>query len=79
MCISPVQAGIMSFRTPNSSFILDLLLRSIKLCAVFLAILRPATLVEEGCFFFGGVVVFAGVSFGVSLGGSASSACLGFI
>lgn len=53
LCISPVQAGIMSFNTPNSSFIFDLLRRSIKLCAVFLAIFRPATLVEEGCFFLG--------------------------
>lgn len=41
----------MSFRTPNSSFILDLLRLSIRLCAVFRAIFRPATLVEEGCFF----------------------------
>ena len=53
LCISPLHAGIISLSTPNSSFILDLLLRSIKLCAVFLAIFRPATLVEDGCFFFG--------------------------
>lgn len=45
-----MQAGIISFNTPNSSFIFDLLRRSIKLCAVFLAIFRPATLVEEGSF-----------------------------
>jgi hypothetical protein len=48
----------MSFNTPNSSFILDLRRRSIRLWAVFLAIFRPAALVEEGCFFFG--VVAAG-------------------
>src|ERR1700749_1752356 len=43
LCMSwPVQAGIMSLRTPNSSFILDLLRRSIRLCAVLRAILRPA-------------------------------------
>lgn len=51
LCISPVQAGIMLFSTANSSFILDLRRRSIKLWAVFLAILRPATLVADGCFF----------------------------
>jgi hypothetical protein len=59
LCISPVQAGIISFKTPNSSFILDLRRRSIRLWAVFLAIFRPAALVEEGCFFFG--VVAAGL------------------
>lgn len=42
----------MLFRTPNSSFILDLRLRSIRLWAVFLAIFLPAALVEEGCFLF---------------------------
>lgn len=36
--------------TPNSSFIFDLLLRSITLCAVFRAIFLPARLVELGCF-----------------------------
>jgi hypothetical protein len=51
LCISPVQAGIMLFRTPNSSFIFDLRRRSIKLCAVLRAIFRPATLVADGCFF----------------------------
>ena len=51
LCISPVQAGIMLFSTPNSSFILDLLRRSIRLCAVLRAIFRPATLVADGCFF----------------------------
>lgn len=35
----------MSLSTPNSSFILDRLRRSIRLCAVFLAILRPAAVV----------------------------------
>lgn len=39
----------MAFKTPNSSFILDLLLRSITLCAVLRAIFLPATLVELGC------------------------------
>lgn len=41
----------MSLSTANSSFIFDLRLRSITLCAVFLAIFFPATLVELGCFF----------------------------
>lgn len=50
LCISPVHAGIRSLRTANSSFILDLLRRSIKLWAVFLAIFLPAALVAEGCF-----------------------------
>lgn len=51
LCISwSLHAGIISFRTPNSSFILDLRLRSIKLCAVLRAIFLPATLVELGCF-----------------------------
>jgi hypothetical protein len=80
LCISPVQAGIISFRTPNSSFILDLLRRSIKLWAVFLAILRPATLVDEGCFFLEGGAfpeAFLGPSANVS---TPSSGCsLGFI
>jgi hypothetical protein len=35
----------MSLSTPNSSFILDLLLRSIRLCAVFRAIFLPAAVV----------------------------------
>lgn len=52
LCIScPWQAGIISFRVENSSFIFDLRRRSIKLCAVFLAIFRPAALVALGCFF----------------------------
>lgn len=52
LCISwPLQAGIMFFSVLNSSFILDRRLRSIRLCAVFLAILRPAALVALGCFF----------------------------
>jgi hypothetical protein len=50
LCISPLHAGIKLFRTPNSSFILLLLRRSIKLCAVFLAIFLPAALVALGCF-----------------------------
>lgn len=41
----------MLFSTANSSFIFDLRRRSIKLCAVFLAIFLPATLVADGCFF----------------------------
>lgn len=40
----------MPFKVANSSFIFDLRLRSITLCAVFLAIFLPATLVELGCF-----------------------------
>lgn len=49
----------MSLRTPNSSFIFDRLRRSIRLCAVFRAIFRPATLVDDGCFFLVGVVFAA--------------------
>jgi len=45
-----VQAGIMLFKTPNSSFIFDLRRRSIKLYTIFRAIFRPAALVVEGCF-----------------------------
>lgn len=46
LCIStPVQAGIIPFSTPNSSFILNLLRRSIKLWAVFLAIFLPTAVV----------------------------------
>ena len=41
----------MPFKVANSSFIFDLLLRSITLWAVFLAIFLPAALVEVGCFF----------------------------
>lgn len=42
----------MSLRTPNSSFIFDRLLRSIKLCAVLRAILRPAAVdAVPTCFF----------------------------
>jgi hypothetical protein len=62
LCIStPSQAGIISFRTPNSSFILLRLLRSMMLCAVFLAIFRPAALVAEGCFLFALAVGLGGV------------------
>jgi len=50
LCISPLQAGIRLLSTANSSFILDLLRLSIKLCAVFLAIFLPAALVADGCF-----------------------------
>jgi hypothetical protein len=41
----------MLFRSANSSFIFDLRRRSIRLCAVFLAIFLPAALELEGCFF----------------------------
>lgn len=44
----------MPFSTANSSFILDLRRLSIRLCAVFLAIFRPAALVADGCFFLDG-------------------------
>lgn len=47
----------MLLRRANSSFILDLLLLSIKLCAVFLAIFLPAAV----CFFFAPPVVAVGV------------------
>lgn len=47
----------MLLRRANSSFILDLLLLSIKLCAVFLAIFLPAAL----CFFLAPLVVAVGV------------------
>lgn len=51
LCISwSLHAGIMSFKTANSSFIFDLRLRSMTLWAVFRAIFFPAALVELGCF-----------------------------
>lgn len=51
LCISwSRQAGIISFKTPNSSFIFDLRRRSMRLWAVLRAIFFPATLVELGCF-----------------------------
>src|ERR1700691_4373455 len=51
LCMSwPVQAGIMSFRTPNSSFILDRRLLSIRLWAVLRAIFRPAVVEPGACF-----------------------------
>src|SRR5271156_4676988 len=53
----------MLFSTTNSSFIFDLLRRSIKLCAVLRAILRPATLVADGCFF-----LFAGAGPALAVG-----------
>jgi hypothetical protein len=40
----------MLFRRANSSFILERRRRSIRLCAVFLAIFLPAALVLDGCF-----------------------------
>jgi hypothetical protein len=54
----------MSFRTPNSSFILLRLLLSIIECAVFRAIFRPAALVADGCLRFvpAAWVGFAGVT-----------------
>lgn len=58
LCISPVHAGIMLLRRANSSFILDLLLLSIRLCAVFLAIFLPAGV----CFFLAPPVVAVGVA-----------------
>lgn len=79
LCISPVHAGIISFKTPNSSFILDLLRRSIKLWAVFLAILRPATLVAEGCFFLAGAFVVAVLELSANGSGCSSGCSLGFI
>ena len=62
LCISPEQAGIMLFRRANSSFILDLRRRSIRLCAVFLAIFLPAALVLDGCFLLFPVEVAGGPS-----------------
>jgi hypothetical protein len=48
LCIScPVHAGIISFNTPNSSFILERLRLSIKLCAVLRAILRVAAVFPD--------------------------------
>ena len=70
LCISPVQAGTMSFSTANSSFILDLRRLSIRLWAVFLAALRPAALVAEACFRFAGVVVVVIVVASVVAGGT---------
>ena len=77
-----MHAGIISFRTPNSSFIFDLLRRSIKECAVFLAIFLPATLVEEGCFFFGAGVALTFPDAGLLASNvtiSSASCPLGFI
>lgn len=74
LCISPVHAGIISFNTPNSSFIFERLLRSIRLCAVFRAIFRPATLVDDGCFFLGVVAAaFPAGVFAASLNVSSNS------
>ena len=80
LCISPVHAGIISLSTPNSSFILDLRRRSIRLWAVFLAILRPATLVAEGCFFLDAVTFPAAVLGPSAVASNCSSGCSrGFI
>lgn len=83
LCISPVHAGIKPFSTANSSFIFDRRRRSIRLCAVFLAIFRPAALDVEGCFFFdpaGAVDFEAGVALtGVGGLAAASSWARGFI
>ena len=50
LCIStPWHAGIILFNTANSSFILNLLLRSINECAVFRAVLRVAAVGFVGC------------------------------
>jgi hypothetical protein len=53
--------------------IFDLLRRSIKLYAVFLAMLRPATLIEDGCFFFGAGVAFPATIFEELVKGSIAS------
>lgn len=50
----------MSFKVANSSFILERRRRSIKLCAVFRAILRPAADVALGCFFLDPLLPFGG-------------------
>lgn len=47
----------MFFSTANSSFILDRRRRSMRLWAVLRAILRPAALVDEGCFLLPAAVV----------------------
>ena len=58
LCISwSLQAGIMSLRTPNSSFIFERRRRSMRLWAVFRAIFLPAALVDVGCFLPFGVEV----------------------
>lgn len=52
LCIScPAHAGTMSLSTRNSSFIFSRRRRSMMLCAVLRAILRPA-LAPPGCFLF---------------------------
>jgi len=72
LCIStPLQAGIMSLSTPNSSFIFDLRLRSMTECAVFRAILLPAADVVDCCFFFGEV--------GFAVDGTLGRSSFGFI
>jgi len=94
LCISPLHAGIISLSTANSSFILDLLRRSIRLCAVFLAIFLPAALVADGCFFLAppaaGAAVVAGAPVLLEVGavavlalvdaaGAGATSSLGFI
>lgn len=74
----------MSFNTPNSSFIFDLLRRSITEWAVFLAIFFPAALVELGGFLPGVDVLFlpAFLETGRGVGGlpdSWAGFALGFI
>lgn len=83
LCSSaPLHEGIKSFKTPNSSFILLLLLRSIILCAVFLATLRPAAVLAVPVFFFlaplAGLEVFVALLGGTYAASSLrSSSCTG--
>ncbi len=51
----------MLFRSANSSFILDLRRRSMRLCAVFRAIFLPAALEVDGCFLLFPAEALAGV------------------
>jgi hypothetical protein len=81
LCISWfLHAGIMSLRTPNSSFILERRRRSIRLCAVLRAILRPAAVVFPACLRLAPPAVPAAafaLASGCGLGGSWAS--FGFI
>ena len=67
--------------TPNSSFILLRLLRSMRLCAVFLAIFLPAALVADGGLRLLAAAVFAGCSSvdAVAEAAAAAGAVEGFI